>query len=61
MKLELECVEEFGQARFYSRDNCKDADLILSLMGRKSFTAEQVKLMRGHGWEIDYQMRKIVV
>jgi hypothetical protein len=52
MKLTLTLDNKlFGIEKYYP-DRCTAAELILKLMGRKSFTDLQVKLMKAYGWEI---------
>ena len=43
--------KEFGNDRFYAES--PDAKKILSLMGRASFTKEQVEGMAQHGWTVE--------
>jgi hypothetical protein len=59
MKIEVEQKSEFGNARFYATN--KAASVILSLMGRKSFTLEQIKVMKSAEFEIIIHVPKAVV
>lgn len=57
MNLEVLYRKEFGKDRFYSL--CDNSKLILSLMGRASFTLDQLKEMRAHGWDITVKREEI--
>lgn len=51
MKLTLTYKPSFGNDRYYPA--CKDSEIICKLAVIKSFTQNQVHMMRREGWEID--------
>ena len=51
MKLTLTYKSVFGRDSYYPDDN--DGKLIARLGGFKTFTIEQINMMRKEGWELD--------
>lgn len=56
MKFIVLYKKEFGKDRFYPR--CDDSRLVLGMMGRESFTKDQVESMVKHGWSVDIEYER---
>lgn len=51
MKITLTYKSAWGNHRYYPA--CKDAEIICQLAGFKSFTQQQVDMMKREGWETE--------
>lgn len=51
MKISLKYKSSYGNDRYYA--DCKDSEIICKLAGFKSFTQNQVDMMKREGWELD--------
>ena len=51
MKLTLNYKSAYGNDRYYPA--CKDSEIICSLADIKSFTQNQINMMKREGWELD--------
>ena len=59
MLVETVQKNEFGNARFYPENQM--AHVLLDLMGRKSFTTEQIRNMRAAGFEVKISYPKVEI
>lgn len=51
MKIKLDVIEHFGKPRYYPA--CNLSRLMIELMGRKTFTQDQLSLILKSGIEIE--------
>lgn len=61
MQIDLKYKKDYGEHRFYPRSLTEydNALVILTLMHRKTFTLDQVKLMVSSGWTVTVDYEKI--
>lgn len=53
MQLTFVYKSEFGQKRYYP--DCKNSKIIAKLGGFKSFTQDQINMMKVEGWELEFK------
>ena len=51
MKLTLNYKSSYGNDRYYPA--CKESEIICKLADFKSFTPNQISMMKREGWELD--------